>query len=220
MPTTIRVGLAGLATTGLLLTAPTAAQAGVPANPTAQSSTTTGTTTATAAAATPRLTAQQRAHLRKERRQARRERREHRREARERRERRQEHRRVVHRRHKIANAYHIASRQIGDPYVWGATGPGSFDCSGLTSYAYHHAGMSLPRTAAEQAGSVRHIPRIKMRRGDFMFFSEGGHVYHVGLFVGWKHGKRVILNAPHTGASVRKEAVWTDGWFAGTLRLR
>jgi cell wall-associated NlpC family hydrolase len=167
-------------------------------------------------ATTPARTAQQRAEARRERRKHRRE---HRRELRQERRERREHRRIAHRLVQVEHAYRVAAHQLGDPYVYGADGPGSFDCSGLTSYAYHHAGLSLPRTAAEQAAYVRHIPRGDLRRGDFVFFSDGGHVYHVGLFVGWQHGQRVILHAPHPGASVEKETIWTDGWFAGTLRL-
>ena len=78
--------------------------------------------------------------------------------------------------------------------------------------------MSLPRTAAAQSGAVRHIARSKMRRGDFVFFSSGGHVYHVGLFAGRHGGTDYVLHAPRPGESVRTEAIWTGNWFAGTLR--
>jgi cell wall-associated NlpC family hydrolase len=103
--------------------------------------------------------------------------------------------------------------------VYGATGPRAFDCSGLMLYSFRAAGLHLPRTAAEQAHAVRHISRSHMRRGDLVFFRSGGHVYHVGMFDGWSHGRRIILHAPHTGAKVRKEAIWTNAWFPGTMRL-
>lgn len=144
-------------------------------------------------------------------------RREHRHEMRKhRREVRQHQARI--RARKELRAFHIGEDQKGDPYVWGATGPSAFDCSGLTSYAYGRAGLSLPRTAAAQSGAVRHISRSQMHRGDLVFFSSGGHVYHVGLFAGRRHGTDYVLHAPHPGASVRTEAIWTSSWFAGTVR--
>jgi cell wall-associated NlpC family hydrolase len=144
-------------------------------------------------------------------------RREHRREMRERRRERRHHRRIV-RTHKTFKAFEVGVDQKGDPYVYGATGPGSFDCSGLTSYAYKRAGLHLPRTSAAQAGAVRHISRKDMKRGDLIFFSSGGHVYHVGMFAGRRHGTDYILHAPYPGRSVTTEAIWTNDWFAGTVR--
>lgn len=124
---------------------------------------------------------------------------------------------------RIRHADRIALRQIGDPYRWGATGPRAFDCSGLVLYATHRAGFPfVPRVAAQQAAFMRHIPRRQLRRGDFMFFY-GRHrwdVYHVAFFQGWRHGRAYLLAAPHTGARVRREPVWTHRWFAGTLRFR
>lgn len=119
---------------------------------------------------------------------------------------------------RVLHAFSIAEAQYGKPYVWGATGPYSFDCSGLTSYAYHLAGLSLPRTAAEQADYVHRIDRSQMKVGDLVFFYEGDHVYHVGLFDGYVGGVPYIVHAPHPGAVVRREAIWTDAWFPGTLR--
>ena len=115
----------------------------------------------------------------------------------------------------------IAVAQRGKPYVYGAAGPGAFDCSGLTSFAFHRAGFrGMPRTAAAQAGFVRHIPRDRMRRGDLIFFSSGGHVYHVGLYAGFTHGRRWVLHAPYPGQRVHPQPLWTNAWFAGTLRYR
>jgi cell wall-associated NlpC family hydrolase len=138
------------------------------------------------------------------------------------------HRRAVHERKlrqqqrvagsKELKAFDIARDQQGDPYVWGATGPNAFDCSGLTSYAYHRAGLSLPRTSSAQSGAVHHISHSQMRRGDLVFFSSGGHVYHVGLYVGRHDGRDYVLHAPRPGESVKTEAIWTSSWFGGTLR--
>lgn len=132
---------------------------------------------------------------------------------------RREHRRKVRRQHRISRAFRVAARQQGDPYRYGATGPSAFDCSGLMLYAFRAAGLHLPRTAAAQSGAVRHISRAHMHRGDLVFFNGGGHVYHVGIFDGWSHGRRMMIDAPHTGTDVRREAIWSGSWFPGTLRL-
>jgi cell wall-associated NlpC family hydrolase len=113
----------------------------------------------------------------------------------------------------------IAAAQRGKPYVYGASGPRAFDCSGLTSYAFHRAGFrGMPRTARAQAHFARHISRGKMRRGDLIFFTGGGGVYHVGLFAGFRHGHRLVLHAPYPGRRVQVQPLWTNAWFPGTLR--
>jgi cell wall-associated NlpC family hydrolase len=119
----------------------------------------------------------------------------------------------------------IARHQEGDPYVYGAAGPNRFDCSGLVYYSYRHAGFrNIPRTAADQARRMRRIPRRHLRRGDFVFFYSGRararNVYHVGVFAGWHHGHRTMIDAPHTGSRVHRERIWSNHWFAGTLRGR
>jgi cell wall-associated NlpC family hydrolase len=128
---------------------------------------------------------------------------------------------VGHSAGRVAHAMSIAVAQRGKPYVYGASGPGAFDCSGLTSFAFHRAGFgSLPRTSAAQAHFVRHIPRTRMHRGDLIFFTGGGGVYHVGLYAGFSHGHRMVLHAPYPGRRVTTQPLWTDSWFAGTLRYR
>lgn len=114
---------------------------------------------------------------------------------------------------KIERAISVASQQIGDPYVWGATGPSSFDCSGLTQYAFGAAGIELPRVSRDQAASLPTVPNDQIQRGDLMFW--GSPVYHVGIFLRWENGQAIMLHAPKPGASVREEAAW-DGWFAGS----
>ncbi len=121
---------------------------------------------------------------------------------------------------KIAHALDVARNQKGDPYRWGANGPNSFDCSGLTQFAYRKAGLYLPRTSDDQS---RYVQRLKHRRniraGDFMFFASGGDVYHMGLFTGrWRDGRRLILHASRTGTPVKVDKMWTGDWYAGTLR--
>ncbi|MER7915086.1 MULTISPECIES: C40 family peptidase [unclassified Streptomyces] len=99
-------------------------------------------------------------------------------------------------------AFAAAQGEIGKPYVYGATGPSSFDCSGLTSYAYAQAGVSIPRTSEEQANiGTRIYSQSDLQVGDLVFFY--GDIHHVGLYAG--NGQ--VLHAPHTGAVVRYEAM-------------
>ncbi|MER5767916.1 NlpC/P60 family protein [Streptomyces sp. NPDC001985] len=93
----------------------------------------------------------------------------------------------------VAHAYGA----LGKPYVWGATGPGAYDCSGLTQAAWKAAGVSLPRTSYAQIGAGQRIPRSALAPGDLVFFYPG--VSHVGLYVG---GGRMI-HAPRPGSPVR-----------------
>ncbi|MDX6326604.1 MAG: hypothetical protein QOK15_2958 [Nocardioidaceae bacterium] len=65
---------------------------------------------------------------------------------------------------------------------------------------------------------MRRIPRKELRRGDYVFFTGDSGVYHVGLFVGREDGDVYIVHAPHPHTKVRREKVWTNDWFAGTLR--
>ncbi|QHC29098.1 MULTISPECIES: C40 family peptidase [unclassified Streptomyces] len=99
-------------------------------------------------------------------------------------------------------AFAAAQGEIGKPYVYGATGPSSFDCSGLTSYAYAQAGVSIPRTSEEQANiGTRIYNQSDLQVGDLVFFY--GDIHHVGLYAGGGQ----VLHAPHTGAVVRYEAM-------------
>lgn len=95
-----------------------------------------------------------------------------------------------------------ARAQIGKPYVFGATGPNSFDCSGLTQGAYKAAGISIPRIASAQylAGTKTDTPQP----GDLVFWWSEGTIGHVGLYIG---GGRMIA-APQPGESVKEQAVY------------
>lgn len=121
---------------------------------------------------------------------------------------------------RVAHALAIAEAQRGDPYVYGAAGPNAFDCSGLTSYSYKHANRWLPRTSDQQWRYARHISKSNLRKGDLMFFLNGGNVYHVGIFVGRSNGRAMILHASRPGTPVKIDPVWTGDWRAGTLRHR
>lgn len=122
---------------------------------------------------------------------------------------------------KVKVGFKVAKRQIGDPYRYAAAGPKSFDCSGLTYFAYHRAGFrGLPRTSSAQYRFVRKIRKRNLRKGDLVFFHNGGRVYHVAIFAGRKNGRVVILHAPRSGTRVRKEFAWTPKFYAGTLRRK
>ena len=122
-------------------------------------------------------------------------------------------------RDRIRTALRIAKNQAGDPYRYGAAGPNAFDCSGLLYFATHRAGFSnVPRTSSAQARFMRKISRANMRPGDFVFMYDGGGVYHASIFVGWDNGRRQILHAGRTGTNVKRDPIWTDRWFPGTLR--
>ncbi|MGW3661736.1 NlpC/P60 family protein [Streptomyces sp. NPDC005141] len=87
----------------------------------------------------------------------------------------------------------FATRQLGKPYVWGAEGPDSFDCSGLTSQAWLAAGHSVPRTSEEQWRRLKHVPIEEMRPGDLIiYFADASHV---GLYI----GDGEIIQAPRPG---------------------
>jgi cell wall-associated NlpC family hydrolase len=97
---------------------------------------------------------------------------------------------------RAGEAVAFARAQIGKPYVWGATGPGSFDCSGLTQAAWRAAGVSLPRTTYQQINAGKRISVSQLQPGDLVFYYSG--ITHVALYVG---GGRII-HAPHPGAAV------------------
>jgi len=98
--------------------------------------------------------------------------------------------------------------QIGKPYVFGASGPDSYDCSGLTSAAWASVGISIPRTSQEQWAGLPHVPTSDMQPGDILVFNGAGHV---GIYV----GGGMMIDAPHTGLDVQKVAL--SGWYASTL---
>ncbi|PRY39385.1 NlpC/P60 family protein [Geodermatophilus tzadiensis] len=79
-------------------------------------------------------------------------------------------------------AVDTALAQVGDPYVYGATGPNSFDCSGLTSFAYKAAGVTVPRTSKAQSTFGTAVAKADLKPGDLVFFYSP--VSHVGMYIG------------------------------------
>ena len=122
------------------------------------------------------------------------------------------------RQQKVVRASSVALRQVGDPYRYGAAGPRAFDCSGLMKYSYAKAGIKLPRTAAAQSRRAHRIPKSHLHRGDLMFFTDGGGVYHAAMFIKRSHGRIVMVHAPGSGKHVRRDHPWTSRWFAATMR--
>ncbi|MET9957514.1 NlpC/P60 family protein [Streptomyces sp. NPDC006326] len=112
---------------------------------------------------------------------------------------------------RAARAVAFAYGAIGKPYVWGATGPGSFDCSGLTQAAWRSAGVSLPRTTYTQINAGHRVSRDQLAPGDLVFFYSG--VTHVGLYVG--NGQ--MIHAPRPGSTVRVAPIDSMPW-AGAAR--
>ncbi|TMR96039.1 C40 family peptidase [Nonomuraea basaltis] len=122
--------------------------------------------------------------------------------------------RIARQKSKARKAVAVAKDQVGDPYRYGAEGPGSFDCSGLTQFAWKKAGVTLPRVAASQFARGRNkISWKNLQPGDLMFFSGLGHV---GMYVG--DGK--MVHSPRTGERVRidKLSSWRKSSFVGAVR--
>jgi cell wall-associated NlpC family hydrolase len=112
----------------------------------------------------------------------------------------------------VAAVLEAALAQVGAPYVWGGTGPDGFDCSGLTSFAYAAAGVSLPHSSRVQSRMGTAVSRGELLPGDLVFF--GSPVYHVGIYVG--NGK--MVHARTFGQPVAVTSV-DMGDYAGARRV-
>ncbi|MEU6023547.1 NlpC/P60 family protein [Micromonospora sp. NPDC047134] len=100
-------------------------------------------------------------------------------------------------------AIRVACAQVGKPYVWGATGPNSFDCSGLTQYAYKAAGIYLTHFTGAQWNEGKAISRADARPGDLVFFRSD--LSHVGLYL----GNNQMVHAPRAGKPVNVSPITT-----------
>ena len=105
--------------------------------------------------------------------------------------------------------------QLGKPYGWGASGPDSFDCSGLTMFAYAAAGVSLPHYTGAQINMGRHVSWDEMQPGDLIFF--GADLHHMGMYIGGGQ----MIHAPHTGDVVKISSLagYYQSTYAGSVRV-
>jgi cell wall-associated NlpC family hydrolase len=108
-------------------------------------------------------------------------------------------------------ALQYALSQAGKPYVWAGAGPDSYDCSGLTMWAFAKVGIALPHSAAGQYGYGTHIPLSQLQPGDLVFFSDGGYIGHVGIY----YGNGTMVDAPHSGSTVGVHGLY-GGAIGGT----
>ncbi len=111
-----------------------------------------------------------------------------------------------------ATAVQTALAQLGDPYVWGSSGPDGFDCSGLTQYAYAAAGITLPHSSRAQSGMGTPVTRAELLPGDIVYFYTP--VSHVGIYIG--DGK--MVHARTFGQPVAVTSVDQAG-FRGAVRV-
>jgi cell wall-associated NlpC family hydrolase len=110
-------------------------------------------------------------------------------------------------------AIDTAMAQRGKPYVWAAGGPGAFDCSGLTQYAFAAAGISLPHSSRMQSQMGRSVSRSELQPGDLVFFYSP--VSHVGIYIGGNQ----MVHAPTSGDVVKVSSIDVMGGYAGARRL-
>jgi peptidoglycan DL-endopeptidase CwlO len=113
---------------------------------------------------------------------------------------------------KGAAAVYWAMKAIGKPYRWAGSGPNSFDCSGLTSWAYGKVGVSLPHSSSAQISHGTRISRSNLQPGDLVFF--GSPIHHVGMYVGGGD----FIEAPYSWLSVRVVSLGRRSDYAGACR--
>ena len=111
-----------------------------------------------------------------------------------------------------AQALQAAISRLGDPYIWGAAGPTSFDCSGLVMWAYQQVGIALPHFTVSQYNSGVHVSRNDLEPGDLVFFFP--NISHVGMYI----GNGMMINAPNFGEDVKVEPVFWNN-FVGAVRI-
>jgi peptidoglycan DL-endopeptidase CwlO len=109
-------------------------------------------------------------------------------------------------------ALRAALTQRGKPYVWGAAGPDSYDCSGLVMWAFAQEGISLPHYTGDQWNAGMHVSRADLEPGDLVFFF--ADISHVGIYI----GNGLMVDAPSTGQVVQVQAVFWDE-YVGAVRI-
>jgi cell wall-associated NlpC family hydrolase len=111
-----------------------------------------------------------------------------------------------------AQALTAALTRRGDPYIWGAAGPGEFDCSGLVVWAFAQEGITLPHYTGDLWNSGVHIPEADLEPGDLVFFYQD--ISHVGIYL----GDGLMVDAPDFGQTVEVQPVMWDV-YAGAVRI-
>ena len=122
-------------------------------------------------------------------------------------------------RSQIITMLNAALSRQGMPYVWGAAGPTSFDCSGLVQWSFAQAGVTMPRVAADQARTGPAVPVSQLQPGDLLFYhtdpTDPGYISHVAIYLG--DGK--MIQAPEPGENVEVVPADTGSEFAGAVRV-
>ena len=119
----------------------------------------------------------------------------------------------------LTTALRAAESRRGLPYVWGAAGPASFDCSGLVQWSFAQAGISMPRVAADQARAGQAVPVSQLQPGDLLFYhtdpTDPGYISHVAIYLGngW------MIQAPQPGMDVQVVPASLGSQFAGAIRV-
>jgi cell wall-associated NlpC family hydrolase len=116
-----------------------------------------------------------------------------------------------------ATAVAWAKAELGKPYVWGAAGPNSFDCSGLAMFVWAKAGVQLEHFTGDQWNEGTHVSQSQLEPGDLVFFayntSDPGTIHHVGIYVGGGQ----MIDAPYTGVDVRYDPAFRSDYI-GAVR--
>jgi cell wall-associated NlpC family hydrolase len=108
----------------------------------------------------------------------------------------------------------VAKRYVGAPYVFAASGPSTFDCSGYTMYVYRKAlGVKLPHKADSQQNYGRAVSKSSMRVGDLIVYRSGSYGYHVGIYAGGGY----MYDSPHTGSTVGKHKLYGSNYVVRRL---
>jgi peptidoglycan DL-endopeptidase CwlO len=106
-----------------------------------------------------------------------------------------------------------ALSKVGDPYVWGAEGPNTFDCSGLVQWSYIQAGLLLPRLASDQYFASTPVSYSDIQPGDLIVYAyntnDANTIHHITMYI----GNGLMVEAPHTGAVVHVTPVYTEGLY-------
>jgi peptidoglycan DL-endopeptidase CwlO len=119
----------------------------------------------------------------------------------------------------LTEALRAAESRKGLPYVWGASGPRSFDCSGLVQWSFAQAGITMPRVAADQARAGLAVPAAQLQPGDLLFYhtdpTDPGYISHVAIYLGngW------MIQAPQPGMNVEIVPASFGSQFAGAVRV-